>query len=81
VDELVEVTGAGLLEEDPPELAEVLDVLGAEYITTGGALVGTVPPAIFTTRKVGEGTIVGALLVGTCVAVCSATTGTTTWGG
>lgn len=76
----MEVTGTGLLVE-PPELADVLEVPGEEYITTGGALVGRVPPAMFTTRKVGEGTAVGALLVGVCVAVCSATTGTTTWGG
>ena len=77
----MDVTGAGLLEMEPLEPAEVLDVLGEENTTTGGALVGTVPPAMFTTRKVGEGTIVGALLVGTCMAVCSATSGTTTWGG
>ena len=76
----MEVTGAGLLDE-LPELADVLEVLGEEYFTTGGALVGTVPPAMFTTRNVGEGIAVGALLVGICVAVCSETTGTATWGG
>jgi hypothetical protein len=86
VDELVEVTGAGLLEEEPlapPDPVEALDVLGEEYITTGGAAVGTVPPAMFTTRNVGEGMAIGPASVGTgvAVAVCSIATGTTTWGG
>ena len=79
----MEVTGTGLLDVDPLdplELVEVLDVLGAEYITTSGAAVGTVPPAMFTTRNVGEGMAVESASVDTrvAVAICSIATGTKT---
>jgi hypothetical protein len=81
VDEPVEVTGggAGLLEVDPPvlpALEELLEEEEAEYTTTGGAFVGTVPPAIFTTRRVGPCVGVGTP-VGIGVEVCSFTGMTT----